>query len=306
MLKLIQKIKNENDYSGSDWNHENTTKYILFSSGKKIEAGFFLHYISTRNNQRLKKAVIELPSSYGCPIKCSFCASSCIKDTQILSFEEIFEIFLFIYSDQRHQLNDVPLLISMTGIGDYSLNYENINQAICKIRDIKPDAWFTVSSCIWNAVSFQAACHLSVSTNVRAVNVTFVSMIEPIVRQLIVYYKSHVYDFETVVGLIKSSTLENIRINYLMIKGINDGIEDYKKFADTIQCIKEKVTIRISKLNRTLSSETAGLYAPDLRCLTSCQQYLEQRGFSAYTFYSMNDDQMNCGQLITEGAFHKV
>lgn len=306
MINLIKKIEKENNYSGSNWNYERTTKYLLSMDdinmdGIIIEAGFFLHYKKESGIQVLKKSVIELPSSYGCPVKCSFCASSRIGNARRLTFEEIVELFRFIYSDQAMHLNEAPLLVSMTGIGDYSLNYDQINRAIISINELCPEAWFTVSSSIWTKNVINQVRILSDAVKIRAVNITFVSVEESVVKQLIGYYRSHLYDFDALVSYIKETRLSNIRINYIMIEGANDRLDDFARFAESARCIRDRIIVRVSRMNRTQSADDHGLTSPDIKKLLLCQQYLQDQGFTAYVFYSEKDDQMNCGQLVTEG-----
>ena len=103
--------------------------------------------------------------------------------------------------------------------------------------------------------------------------------------------------------MFANSSIRNLRINYLMIKGLNDNCEDFKRFVDLVDCIKNKVTIRISKMNNTIDSKKNNLMPPDINSLFELRDYLLKKGFNVYVFYSMIDDNMNCGQLITENLF---
>ena len=298
MLRLVEKIKKENQYSGSDWNYEITYKYILEIDDVLIEAGQFYHYYNDLGKLSLKKEVIELPSSFGCPIRCSYCASSNIKKCQALSANQIVEIFEFIY--KKNVVSDHMLLVTMTGIGDYTLNYVNIDKAILAINRKYRNTVFTISSCIWNKESIARAEELAKKVDIRAINITYVTHDPIIIKKLIPYYKEDDYNISKIVLLFENSSLTNLRINYVMIHEVNDNNNDFDLFVKYMDNLKERIVIRISKMNITHASRKAGLLPPDLERMNVFKNHLEKFGFNAYLFYSFVDDNMNCGQLLTE------
>ena len=292
MIRLIDKIKNENQYSGSDWNYEITYKYIFEIDNILIEAGQFYHYYNDLGKLTLKKEVIELPSSSGCPIRCSYCASSYIKKCQVLSANQIVEVFEFIYNN--NVVYDHMLLVTMTGIGDYTLNYENIDKAMLVINSKYRNIVFTISSCIWNKESIARAEELAKQVNIRAINITYVTHDSTIINKLIPYYKKQDYNISKTMLLFENSSLNNLRINYVMINEINDNDNDFDLFVKYMGNLKERVVVRISRMNITHASRKAELLPPDLERMNAFKKHLEKFGFKAYMFYSLQDDNMNC------------
>ncbi len=298
MIHIIKKCNNENTYSGYGWDLEKTTKFVLDLNGKMVEAGHFLHYLTEGDEKRFIKEVIELPSSRGCPIKCSFCASSFINDCCPLTSEEIVELYEFILSERIK--NNPYRLVTMTGIGDYSLCYESINTALQEINKKTPNVYFTISSCIWNNDALEAVLRLSNSVNIRSVNITYLTKDNSLLARMIPFYYNHHLNIHDIVGFFERNSMDNIRVNYLMIKDVNDKKEDFNTFIDTFESLKKKLRVRISKMNTTRASIKAGLYTPCIEDMTCFKEELISQGFDAYLFYSNQNDQMNCGQLLTE------
>lgn len=301
MIKLILKKEGSNNYSGSDWNYELTTKYVLKVNNKLVEAGYFVHCNKLAEGKiTVEKEVIELPSSQGCPVKCSFCASSLLQDINVLTSEEIYQVFEFVYKDNKIT-GETYLLVTMTGIGDYSICFNSINNAIKEINDHYGNVHFTVSSCIWTDESIDQVADLAQKVDLRAINITYISDKVEKIQRIIAFYNSFKYDSKRAITRFLKTDLKNIRINYIMIKGVNDGLDDFESFVLLCNSIKDRLIVRISKMNNTKASQNAGLLPVDISSMKEFQEYLDSKGFRSYLFYSCADDQMNCGQLLTEG-----
>lgn len=148
MFTLCNKYSTTNTYAGSDWNFEETTKYIFSNNHEYIEAGYFIHYLQAGNSMEEKKHVIELPSSYGCLMKCGFCASSQINNIHALDAEEIYEIFTYIF-DHNQLESKKHILVSMMGIGDLYFTMNTVEKLLQKIHCNYNNIYFSVSSCYW-------------------------------------------------------------------------------------------------------------------------------------------------------------
>lgn len=293
-MNLINKIAVENSYSGSDWNFERTTKYLFEVSGWEIEAGYFEHY----RDKTLVKTVLELPQSYGCPTKCRFCASARIERFKPLDAESLEELFLYLYetnnlAEQRY------VLVTMTGIGDIYFNYANVEKFFLKIRRYN-NVYFTISSCLWNANMLRKADNLSQQIRMRHVQITYVTDDKEKLGAIIPFYQKYGNGFGDVLHYVAGSTQTYYRINYIMIKGVNDEVKDFYKFRDNVKHIADKVVVRISKLNETLTTKRNHLHPTDILPMEEFQSILQEAGIKSYIFYACKNDNMNCGQLITE------
>lgn len=294
-MKELQRVDVENFYSGSNWNFEKTAKYIFEIYGNKVEAGYFEHYL----DGDLVKTVIELPQSYGCPGKCQFCASSSIDNFSILDAKILEEIFKRIYDENG--LAEAPyVLLTMTGIGDIFFNYNNVKNFLISIQGYK-NLYVTLSSCFWNEELLKKVNVLNEYIRIRNIQITYVTNKKDKLEKLVPFYQGRVFYLDEVFRYIEMSDEEYYRINYIMIKGVNDSKEDFDSFCDIIERIRDKVVIRIAKLNETGTTKRNGLMSTDISTLECFQGLLHQKNISSYIFYAHKNDNMNCGQLITEG-----
>ncbi|MCM1414985.1 MAG: hypothetical protein NC430_03550 [bacterium] len=293
-MKELQKLKVENRYAGSNWNFEKTTKYIYEINGNKIEAGYFEHYM----DGSLIKTVIELPQSYGCPGKCKFCASSSIDSFLQLDENLLEEMFERIYCENG--LDKSPyVLLTMTGIGDIFFNFDNVKKFLINIKEYR-NLYVTLSSCFWNGELLKIISELNKYIRIKNIQITYVTSKEDELKKIIPFYQGHAFCFDEIIQQIKMSDKEYYRINYIMIKGINDSKKDFDSFRDIIGCVRDKVIVRIAKLNETGTTKRNGLVPTDISTLESFHKFLQQKNINSYVFYAYKNDNMNCGQLITE------
>lgn len=293
-MELLQQYKNNNSYCGSDWNFEETEKFVFQSEYKKYEVGFFEHF----KDEQYRKAVIELPVSYGCPSKCKFCASSNIEEFCQMQPEEMMELFEYVYEGKKLSQKE-KVLLTLTGTGDLFFNFENVMNFILQLTSYS-NLWITVSSCLWNQRMLARIEELSRNIQIRNVQVTYVSDEASVLKGLIPYYESKETNFGELMAYIKNSKQTYYRINYILIQGINDTAAQFQHFKDMIQDVKNKVTVRISMLNETKATKRNQLKPVEITVMKEFNEYLVKEGINSYMFYSDKNDNMNCGQLITE------
>lgn len=293
-MQLIKKIVVENRYSGNGWNFEKTTKYIFETDFFQLEAGYFEHYFE----DKFVKAVIELPVSYGCPAHCRFCATSGIEKFKKLEPEEMRELLEFIWKEQKLD-NREYVLLSVTGTGDLHFNFPNVLEFLLGLT-IYENLHVTLSSCLWNENQLSVIEELSEKISIRNVQITCVGTNEQVLRQLIPVYEQRELNFKEVLSYIEASEKQYYRVNYILIRDKNDSIECMQKFRDMIVGVKEKVIVRITKLNETGATKRNDLYPTDLGKMEQFKALLTNAGIRSYLFYAYKNDHMNCGQLITE------
>ena len=293
---IKKRIKVENQYSGSNWNFEKTTKYIIEDGENLLEAGYFEHY----REKDLVKVAIELPVSYGCPAKCRFCASSAIKVFHPFEAQLLVELLDYIY--EENQADKQPyVLLTMTGTGDLTFNFHNVSdflkQAVQKYNNIH----VTLSSCMCNAEYLERVDELSKDIPIRNIQITYISDREDTLESVVPAYRHRPPNFDEVLTYLSSHpTKRYFRINYILIEGVNDSEEDFERFAERIQTVKDQVCVRISKLNETMATKRNHLKTTPIEKLKQFQEKLSSYNIDSYVFYAKNNDNMNCGQLITE------
>jgi adenine C2-methylase RlmN of 23S rRNA A2503 and tRNA A37 len=259
-----------------------------------VEAGYYIHYF---NNEIIDKT-IELSTSYGCVFKCKYCASSKIDKFKIVSVDDNLKIIEKI-CEINHIDNNENLIIALTGTGDYRCTYKYANNLIVKAKQCYPNSKFIISSCAWNSSLIQQAQDIN-KDYFLFLQLTYISYDREKVEKIIPCYPCD-FSIDGLAKLIGESSLgEKFRINYLMINNINDTEADFDKFIAIISPIKGKILVRISKLNETSCSKNNGLYATHDNNLELLKSKCKQNGIEAYIFKAYQNDNMNCGQLVTD------
>ncbi len=293
-MHLVKVFETKNKYRTKNWDTEHTFKYLFDIEGILVEVGYFIHF---KNGKEVKK-VIELSSSYGCPMKCKFCASERIENFKIIDSNQLLWIMDYIFLDNK--LNDKEkLVVAITGIGDLFFTIKNvvefINKAILKYSNIM----FDVSTIKLNANILKELAPYKDTNILRNIQITFVLNNDKI-KELIPYMQKESYLFEEIVKLIEYSDFSNYRINYVMMREINDDIDTIQEFVHHVIPIKDKVKVRISRVNETKASGKYNILPPSTSNMEKLSELLTQSGIQNYIFYSVENDNMNCGQLISE------
>ena len=81
---------------------------------------------------------------------------------------------------------------------------------------------------------------------------------------------------------------------------MNDTIEDFNILKNILIEIKDKIIVRISRLNENKSTKRNNLHPTSIEIMKQFKELLSEAGIKCYIFYSEKNDNMNCGQLITE------
>lgn len=295
-MKELQKIAVENAYSGSNWNFEKTIKYIFEINGNCVEAGYFEHY----KDDSLIKAVIELPQSYGCPAKCQFCASAAIENVQPLGADTLEEMFQKLYDE--YELEKLPyVLLAMTGIGDIFFNYDNVEEFLFRIKKYE-NLYVTLSSCLWNQELLTKVDQLAECIKIRNIQITYITGEKTKLEKIVPFYQGRTTYPAEIFQYIEDSRAEYYRVNYIMIKDLNDSEEEFNNFCSLIERVKDKIVVRISKLNVTGTTKQNKLKPTEISRLEYFHSLLQKKNINSYIFYASKNDNMNCGQLITEGC----
>lgn len=297
-MKLIKICTSENYYSGHGWNFEKTKKYIFEIGTHLVEIGVFRHYLEGK----IKKYVIEMPSSYGCRFGCKYCASSKLKPVDNLTTEQMNELLDFVYENEQFY-GKRPLLITFTGIGDLYYTADSVLKSMEYASNKYDDIQFTVSTCNMTEEVLKKLEKISKCCTLRKVQITYIHFTQEVTQNIIPFFEKREYRFEKVVQLMEKSDLKCFRINYLMLKGVNDTIDDFEKFILFILPVKDKIIIRISALNQTQTAVENNLKAVSLEKLHELESLLKEKGISAYVYFAYENDFMNCGQLLTEKRY---
>lgn len=286
----------ENNYKSKEWNQEKTNKFVFRDNHGIYEAGLFRHYM----DKTFIKTVIELPVGFGCPSKCHYCASARINGFYAMDVQQMKSIFEQLYWKNNLDTNS-HVLLSMTGMGDVFFNQKNVFAFLDTLRGYK-NLSVTLSSNFWTAPLLAKAIAVNDFLPIRYIQYTYVSYKKDVCERLIDILSSmeETDFFDNFISFIKEDNNVFYRINYIVIGDINDSMDDVDRFICLIDGIKHKVTIRISRLNETGATRENHLRPPDCARLGEINERMKNAGLHSYIFYSESNDNMNCGQLITE------
>lgn len=293
---LERQCSSENKYKSKDWDREITNKFIFRDSHGIYEAGLFRHYLG----KTFVKAVIELPVGFGCPSKCRYCASARIDGFYPLTAQQMRSMF-----EQLYWENDLDkmgnVLLSMTGMGDIYFNQKNVFAFLDTLRGYN-NLSLTLSSNFWTASLLEKAVAVRSLLQIRYIQYTYVSDKQDIRERLIGILDSmEKQDFlDEYISFIQADNNLFYRINYIVISNINDSEDDVDRFIRLVDGIKDKLTVRLSRLNETGATRENHLVPSDCVRLGEINEQMKNAGLQSYIFYSENNDNMNCGQLITE------
>lgn len=297
-MKLIHTCHVQNRYAASNWSFENTYKLLFNVEKSIIEVGFFIHYKDEFSSQPIEY-VIELPSSIGCPFRCAFCASSLLDYKRKLSSDELIALYSEIITIYNLNTDD-HILVSFTGIGDFANATSEIMAFMEYVHHSNEKVEFTLSSCQWSPKLFEHANYL-IQNNypIRYFQIAYIAPAAVLLeKNLIPATSKSICSINEIVEHVCRSNTPKYRINYVMIAGINDDKASFDKFASVVALAKNKLLVRISRMNVTEASEKNALTPPQLENMMLLHTILNSLGVSSYLFYAEKNDNMNCGQLI--------
>lgn len=292
MLTMLTKQVSSSAYSARTWDFEDAYRYIFEIDGNALEAGFFVHYLSGA----YVKSVIELPISFGCPIKCRHCASGAIPFTKQLSGKQIAEMYEFIQKD-NDLLSRERILVTYSGIGEGALQKDNLKKASVAIFGMHAGTYFNLSTVGFDPDFIGYCEQFAKELPLNHIQVSYLhhdilklSSVVPDAARL-------GFDFSKLVHAIKVTDSRHVRFNYVLIRDFNDSTSDWDCFMEKVDSVKEQVIVRVSRLNNTPISLSNGLCAVPEETMLGLRDRLLSHGYNAHIFFPENDNTMNCGQL---------
>lgn len=213
---IIKKVERDKDVN----------KYLFeLSDGNLIEAVLMMHDYGKS---------ICISSQVGCNMGCKFCESGRLKKVRNLLPSEMVLQIMQVEEDIKDRISHVVVM----GIGEPFDNYDNLVNFIDIINHPKGlqigSRHITVSTCgiipkieEFSRLPYQVnlAISLHAATNEKR------NKIMPI---------NKVYPLENLIGAIKKyidKTNRRVTFEYIMLKGINDSIEDANKLCDLLKGI---------------------------------------------------------------------
>ncbi|MDD3862197.1 MAG: 23S rRNA (adenine(2503)-C(2))-methyltransferase RlmN, partial [Candidatus Gracilibacteria bacterium] len=268
----------------------NTTKTLItLHDGLNIEAVLMRH--KGRNT-------VCVSTQVGCPLNCSFCATGKMGFKRNLEITEIIEQILFFARLLKPHNEKITNIVFM-GMGEPFLNYENVLAAIKYLHE--KDSLnlgmrhFAIStSGIPDKIRKFADADLEVN-----LALSLHSADEKIRTKLMPVNKS--YPLEKVLDALnyyQQKTRRKIMFEYIMIKGVNDSIDDARKLillAQKYICVVNLIPYNSSPASRYQPSTTENI--------VKFKGVLEKGKINVVQRFSYGRDiDAACGQLATKNS----
>ncbi len=217
---------------------DGTMKFLF-----ELKDGSFSEAVLMRFDNRANLTAC-ISTQVGCPMGCSFCATAKLGFTRNLDTEEIIQQIFLIQADTGLKVTNIVYM----GQGEPLLNFDNLLSSIKIFREqFQVGARrITVSTCgIIPQINKLAALNFqsTLAISLHAPNQQIRQQIMPVALK---------YKFEELISTLKSytqTTGRRVTVEYVLMKDINDSIEDAKDLALAIAKLKSNVNLIVYNQN---------------------------------------------------------
>lgn len=261
---------------------DGTMKFLF-----ELSDGSFAEAVLMRFDNRANLTAC-ISTQVGCPMGCSFCATAKLGFVRNLEVNEIIQQIFLIQADTGLKVTNIVYM----GQGEPLLNFDNLLASIKIFREqFQIGARrITVSTCgivpkieKLAELNFQStlAVSLHASDNEKR------KEIMPVSKK---------YSFDLLIDTLKKYTIatgRRVTIEYVLIKDVNDSVEDAKKLALAISKLKSNVNLIIYNQN-----EKSPYKKPLKESVLKFKYILEASGKKVTTRLERGGDiDAACGQL---------
>ncbi len=264
---------------------DSTIKYLFEHSD-----GTYAEAVLMRFDNRANLTAC-ISTQVGCPMGCTFCATAKLGFTRNLEAEEIIQQIFLIQADTGLKITNIVFM----GQGEPLLNFDNLIKSIKIFREqFQIGARrITVSTCglipqIKKLAELDFQSTLAIS--LHAPNQEKRQAIMPVANK---------YKFDELISVLKKYTEQTgrrVTIEYVLMKGINDGIEDAKQLAIAISKLKSNVNLIVYNQN-----EKSEYKKPSKETIQKFKYILEASGKKVTIRLERGADiDAACGQLSSK------
>ncbi len=235
-----------------------------------------------------------ISSQIGCAVGCKFCATALDGLVRNLSAGEIIDQFIQVQKDVAAKIRNVVFM----GMGEPLANYENVRKSV----EIMVSPWGLdlskrrVSVSTSGIISqLQKMMHdplmkeINLAISINATTQTMRSHLMPISRS------NTLEDLFDVLKKFPYPEDRRIMLEYVLIDGVNDSIEDAKRLASLIGSYKRKFKVNLIPFN---PDPNLPYERPSMDKVLAFQKALWQHNISAFIRLSKGSEVFGaCGQL---------
>lgn len=291
---IIQKFNKDMPFFSRHWNRQKLVRYLLEVNEKYIiEAMGIIHY----NQNSINDLTIEISNMFNCPVGCQFCASGSLESQpfKLTSLDYLTQIYIVLQDMALNPSDFEKFFISFEGIGEPSIVYSEILNSMSIIKDLYPNAKFNIATFGVDLNCFD--CWKSREYDIHSIQIPFLSYEDNILNKLVKNLPKGYSTLSVLREAVNCLSFCAIKLNYIVIEGINDTEIYVKNFCDIFKRFKERIVVKVSILNPTLISLKNNLKSPKYEKIVCLCNYLKSQGFKSYIFGSIKDPMIGCGQL---------
>jgi 23S rRNA (adenine2503-C2)-methyltransferase len=237
-----------------------------------------------------------ISTQVGCALKCLFCATGRMGFKRNLGAGEILSQILSL-KKELHQYKGKINIVFM-GMGEPLLNYENLKQALEIIVSergigISPrNITLSTAGILKRLRQFETDFPgVKVSFSLNASDASLRETLMPISKKeklgnILDYFKT-----------TASNRKHRITFEYVLLKGVNDSLEDARKTAKLLRGTSCKINLIPYNPNAFMDFRT-----PEPEAVEAFGDYLHSKGYTVIARWSKGRDiKSACGQLAVEG-----
>ena len=299
-IDVVKKIEKAVKYEARNWDNQLVHKYLLRYDDKRIiECMLIIHYAG----EAVRDLTIELSNMYNCVVGCRFCASGALPETacELEAMDYVRQLNTCVEKSGIDPNEFKEFYVSFAGIGEPSVVYKKIAEGMRIIQDIYPHVKYNVAT-----FGFRKECFAywnQLDLPIRTFQIPIYSLDRNVLKR-IVSNLPDTYRLEEILEEVvqyKMAHLEcRIKINFIVMKDINDSDHDIEVMCDFLEKYKKEIAVKISYLNYTKPGEMNHFTSPGSKRLTEIKEYLKDRGFCCYIFGTAFNSELGCGQLFQD------
>lgn len=249
-----------------------------------------------------KRMTLCVSSQVGCGMGCAFCRTATMGFHRHLSTSEIVRQVLAVIEDAKH-FDDMFQNIVFMGMGEPLHNLDNVIRAVEILSDplgleISPRKITISTSGLVPAIKQFGVrgveANLAISLNATTNEVR--EKIMPV---------NKAYPIEELLQALRSLPIKGrkkLTIEYVMLAGINDSLDDLKRLPKLLEGIPAKINLIPYNANAGL-----GFLPPSEDSIRKWQDFLTKRGLNTTVRWSKGKDiDAACGQLAVNSNVKKL
>jgi 23S rRNA (adenine2503-C2)-methyltransferase len=288
LLTKVKGFARSERYQSRSFDRQVAYRYLFrLSDGNVIETSGYQHYLEDRPVDYS----IDISSMVGCPMKCKFCESALLTFDRALEAGEM--VAQVVNLVDWHGDGFPRITCSFQGIGEASLIPEKILSVSRKL--LAMDSRYEISIAtlgerphafkIWRdsdiAIdSLQLSCSGTTDQQIKKMMPR-----GPKIQRLI----------NELVLCSRSANINKVKLNYILMDGLNDSSDDVRRLIDMTQ--GTDIAVKVSSLNLTEAAHRAGLQQGSEDSAQRISTELRSAGIESYVYGPFNETNVSCGQL---------